>query len=283
MPLPLRSKVCSKSARASLALLVAALLLTGTPPAHAATTTTGPPPLPSLRHLVFNFDVTVNDLTETKIEGMAASSSGGNSGSSPGVSPDSGSRMTAGQTQKRSASTSRKGQIVLDVVAATADLGLVVDVKQVSPDKSEPLTRVAITQDGGLSYDPNFELSAEEIALLRLLGRGVIGGAARAKGDEWTIPQSGSGYNEQTTYKVVDLPNTASEVIDETSVFQQTGIHPADGTVHGKITFDPTVVVPDSATLTSHIRHASLGASTTTDMTIDLSLAEDSFAKKKAP
>ncbi len=283
MPLPLRWRVCSKPASLSVSALSALLFLGGALPALAVTTSATPSPLPSLRHLVFNFDVSVNDATETKIEGMAASSSGGNSGGGPLVSPDSGSRMTAGQTQKRNAATNRKGQIFVDVVAATADLGLVVDVKQVSPDKSEPLTRVAIFQGGALSYDPNFELSAEEIAVLRLLARGVIGGATRAKGEEWTIPQSGSGYNEQTTYKVVDLPGTGSEVIDETSVFQQTGIHPSDGTVHGKITFDPTVVVPDSATLVSHIRHASLGSSTTTDMTIDLTLAEDSFAKKKAP
>ena len=280
MPLPLRSKACCKPASARVCALAAALLFGSALPALAATTNATLPPLPSLRHLVFNFDVTVNDLTETKIEGMAASGQGGNSGSSPNVGPDSGSRMTAGQTQKRSASASRKGQILLDVVAATADLGLVVDVKQVSPDKSEPLTRVAIMQNGALSYDPNFELSAEESALLRLLARGVIGGAARNKGEQWTVPLSGSGYNEQTTYKVDDVPNQSSEVIDESGAFQQTGVHAADGTTHGKITFDPTVVVPVTATLTSHTRRASLGASTTTDMTIDLSLAEDSFAKK---
>ena len=228
MPSPLRSKPCSARAFASVCAAAAAILSASLPAAAATTTTV--PTLPSLRHLVFNFNVTVNDQTETKIEGMAASSAGGNSGGGgPGSSPDSGSRMTAGQTQKRSASSTRRGQIIVDVVAATADLGLVVDVKQESPDKSEPLTRVAITQYGVLNYDPKFELSAEEIALLHLLGRGVIGGSAYQKGDEWDIPPTGKDYTEKTTYKVVDVPSPTSEVIDETGVFQATGVHPANG------------------------------------------------------
>jgi hypothetical protein len=250
-------------------------------PVRAAVTV--PPPLPSIRHLVFNFNVGIDDLTETRIEGNAAGSRGGTEGE-PGAGPATmaGSQVTAGKTNKQRADTSRKGQIIIDVVAATQDGGLVVDVSQDSVDKPEPVTRVAITQDGSLNYNPSAELTPEEAALLRLLARGVIGGVARAKGDTWDIPLTSSGYSEKTTYRVVAITAPSLEQIEADSAFEQTGIHAADGLTREKITFDPTVVVPLAATLSSHVNYKNLGSSTTTNMTIQLDLVSDSFAKKPA-
>jgi hypothetical protein len=266
MPLPLRSKRCSPRTLASAAALAFVATCAGTTlPARAAAT---PAPLPSLRHLVFNFDVGVTNVTNRRIEGNLASGAT--------------SEVEAGKTMTSSAGQTRKGQIVVDVVAATADAGLVVDITQNSPDKAEPLTRVAIASDGTLLYDPKLELSQEEIALLHLLARNVVGGTVHAKGDTWDIPESSANYKGSTTYKVTDVAPPTVELIDVEGSFKATGLHPADGVTHGKVTFDPSLVVPDSANLTSHIvATTSPGVMVTTDLTIQLTLAEDSFAKKK--
>jgi hypothetical protein len=255
-------------------LAVATSLWTVPALAAAAPAAAPPSPLPSLRHLVYNFSIGITDVVESHIEG---NSSGGSY-----TDANASSAVNAGRTTKQSADTRRTGQIIIDVVAATADYGLVVDITQVSTDKNVPLTRVAIAADGTLGYNPNAGLTQEEAAILKLLGRNVIGSAQHTKGETWDIPQTANGYTEKMTYSVVDAPVPTTEVLALDGNFQQTGMHAIDGTETGKIVYNPTVSVPNSALLTTRIHAKDPGTYTTTDMVIDLNLVEDSFAKPKA-
>ena len=125
--------------------LVSALATAGAPAARAADP---PPPLPSLRHLVFAVEIGVKDeyekrlLTTPRIDGVSRRASAKDNQAPP---PD---QRTAAYDRRL------KGFIICDVVAATGDGGLVVDVSEETPERAAPRMRVAIGPNGHLNYPP---------------------------------------------------------------------------------------------------------------------------------
>lgn len=230
----------------------------------AAAALAAPSPLPSLRHLVFHVEFDARTVVERRI-GVAESSGSG--------------EVIAGRTAKLASEEQRKGEITVDVVAATSAGGLVVDVKQDSREKSEPLTRVVIDADGRLRYLPGTELSPEEAALLPLLARDVIGTSVRSKGDAWEVPQTALNFKQSTKYAVVDATPPLIELIDVSGAFVVSGIHPAEGTTSGKVTFNPKFGVPVAASLNSHVRDKEPDQQATTDTSLQLALVSDSLEK----
>jgi len=274
MLLALRSKVWSGLRRLLLDAALAALALGAFAPTAASAADA--PPMPSLRHLVFSFDVSEKDETEKHTE---ATISGANADQSQGVA----SSGAMGHIVKSGATTQRKGQIVIDVLEATQDGGLIVDVKQTSAERAAPVARVGIDWTGGLLVPPTAVVTEEEAALMRLLSRGLMGGATRAKGESWDIVEDSatgtSGLGRKTTLRVTDVTPPNLQTIDLLSTFTQSGIHGVDGTAHGKVDYDSKVLVPRQATLTYHERSQTPEGLITTDLSLQLALVQDSFAK----
>jgi hypothetical protein len=168
------------------------------------------------------------------------------------------------------------GTIQIDVVAATADGGLVVDVRQ-KPGGREPFVRVAIAADGTLSYDERLQLTSEQGQLLKLFGRNVIGPAVRQAGDTWQIVRVPPDTKDDASFRIVEVPGPENELIEIT---ESEGDHAKIGSdsMHGTVRYDPTLSVPTSASFA--IERGS--AMKPTKMTIDLTLVEDSFAAKRS-
>ena len=154
------------------------------------------------------------------------------------------------------ATNTAQGQVAIDVVAATADGGLAVDVRQ-TPGDTAPPVRVGIASNGHLFYDAKVALTLPEIALLELLGRDVIGPTVRNPGETWDIPSQGSGDEEGSSFRVIGVPSQQNEVLDMM------------GPTRGTVTYNPSLSVPLSASL--RIRST----------TVDLTLVEDSLGAAK--
>ena len=79
--------------------------------------------------------------------------------------------------QHTTAAQASKGTIAVDVVQATSDAGLVIDIAETTDALARPKVRMAIAADGTLFFDPGAvaKLSEEELAVARWLGRGFYG------------------------------------------------------------------------------------------------------------
>jgi|GEM_PF-957822 len=231
------------------------------------------PPLPSLRHLTFAVEVTVKDEYEKRQINTTSVTSGLIRRSA----------MTAGQhvpPDVRTAAYDRqlKGEIACDVVAATSDGGLVVDVSEQGSERSSPRIRVAIEPNGHLAYSPATPLFDEEVALLRLLARSVIGSQPHDVGTSWVVEDNGKGYATKTTFRVTAVQGGSDLRLDVDGEFHQDGIDTIVGAVQGKLAYDQSKLVPRTATLDSQSRRETPDGYRTLRVGINLTLLQDSFA-----
>jgi len=207
-----------------------------------------PPTLPSLRRLVFEYAIDTQSVPNDRAPDDVCKS--------------------AEELAQRSAA---QGRIYLDVVAATDDGGLAVDVST-GPTQATPFARVAIAPNGQLTYDPRIRLTTAEATLLRLLGRNVIGPTVRRAGDLWKVP----GGSSNIELRMLDVTSPQSELIclrSGTAISSQTNGIAMQGTVG----YDPALSVPTYAHI---VRTETNGApsNSNTRTTIDFTLLADSFS-----
>ena len=226
-----------------------------------------PPPLPSLRHLVFALDLGLKDEYEKRQESRRRI----------GISrsPRSGDRIPPDQ---RTAAYDRhfKGRIVCDVVAASSDGGLVVDISEDATERAAPPVRVAVEPNGHLSYSPSTTVFEEEAALLRLLARSIIGSQPHDVGASWVVEDNGKGYGSKTTFRVTAVQAADDLRLDLDQQYHQDGI---DGSVQGKVAYDQSKLVPRTATFGAQARRETPDGYRVVSMDIRLSLVEDSFGR----
>jgi len=232
-----------------------------------------PPPLPSLRHLTFAVEVAVKDEYEKRQENSSRVTPGLTRRSGMG----SGGRVP--QTPRTAAYDRQlKGEIVCDVVAATSDGGLVVDVSEEGAERSSPRIRVAIEPNGHLSYSRVAPLFDEEAALLRLMARSVIGSQPHDVGTSWVVEDTGKGYATRTTFHVTAVEGGSDLRLEVDGEFHQDGIDTIIGAVQGKLAYDQSKLVPRTATLASQSRRETPDGYRILRMGINLTLLQDSFA-----
>jgi hypothetical protein len=252
--------------------LVAVLIAAGAPCAQASD---APPPLPSLRHLTFAVDLGLTDEYEKRMQSTARITL-------PGTRRSTASAAQAVPQDQRTSFYDRrlKGTIVCDVVAATSDGGLVVDISEEMTERVAPRMRVAIAPNGHLSYPPTPPLFEEEVALLRLLARSVVGAETRDIGSSWTVEDNGKGYGFKTTYHVV-AHQTANDLrLDLNGEYHQDGLDNLTGALQGKLAYDQSKLVPVTASLDSQARRETPDGYRVVRMAISLMLVEDSFGRR---
>ena len=243
----------------------------------------GAEPVRPMRTLSFDLDLTVAVSRETPGGGIDTARQAAVATKGRIISRSTDRTRGSGEaTVKRTFKA--RGSIVVDVIQATSDAGLVADVAENAADRTRPKVRLAIAQDGALLYDPkNAEnLTEEELAVARWLARGFFGDHPTETGTAWTVDQSMQGRTEVEHYKVV--AHEAQRVtLDYTLDEKVAGVTGYEATRAGSLVYDTALVVPLKATFQTQARRQVQGASDTTHTTIAITLTSDSFAPKPKP
>jgi hypothetical protein len=179
----------------------------------------------------------------------------------------------------RSSEASDDGSLTIDVIGATADLGLVVDAAFAGKNSQQPAIRVAIFPDGHLAYDPARQLSVEAARVLPLLSRGLLNGRDVAPGATWktVAPAPAKGV---MTYRIIDVHGTQATIGIEADL-KVPGPRGYDEQDQGKTTYATDRVCPVIVDLQSRTRRSpSADQYVTTTAHISATLVSDSFAKK---
>ncbi len=159
----------------------------------AASAADAPKPL---RELVYDVTYTAHTTHETKSSGFNGAYGGGPGGDASAPSGEG--------SEAHFMDGSDHGTLTLDVIAATADGGLVVDASFTGGTRVQPVTRVAVFSDGRLSADPAHPLCPEAIRVLPLIARGFVAGRDVSPGASWTT-ESSVPVRGSLTYRVTRL------------------------------------------------------------------------------
>jgi hypothetical protein len=216
-------------------------------------------PLAVLRHMTFDVSYNVRSRVDTKESGF----NGPLSGTSTGNGPNSESR----------------GTISVDVVAATADGGLVVDVSENTVRNSAPI-RVGIT-DKALFYDRNAVVTEEERMLLHYLARDFVKEGTLAVDTSWVEETKDTGGSGRTTYRVTAVDQSAKTIsVDIAGTSSATGVGAFDAKTSGTMTYDMGTLVPLSLSLETRTTMETSSGLTTIDAQMTSTLRDDSLQKK---
>ncbi len=173
-----------------------------------------------------------------------------------------------------------KGSISVEVLSATDDAGLVVDVAENAAERTRIKVRMVVGPDGALAYDPANEqnVTEEEIAVVRWLARGFYGDHPRVAGTAWTNDQSANGRVDVERYRVLSQDRdrvTLEYALDEKAA----GVTGYDASRRGSLVYDTALIVPVKASFQSSSRRQIGPTMSTLRSTITLTLTADSFAR----
>ena len=241
----------------------------------AASAADAPVPIKALRTLVYDVTYSARTTHEVKSSGFNGGYGGGGGGmtdTSSGVAAGSG-----GASQFMNGDD--RGKLTIDVIAAPADGGLVVDTAFAGSTNVQPTTRVAIFKDGRISADPAHPLAPETLRLLPLIARGFIADRDVSAGSTWSIaaPAPAKGT---TTYKVQSSDGHLARIAIE-GVMTVPGPTGFDESDQGVTTYATDVVSPVSYDVTARIhRQLGIDQSMTTSAHLTATLVSDTMAKK---
>lgn len=175
---------------------------------------------------------------------------------------------------------SAQGSITIDVLEATDDAGLVVEVAEDAPKRERPKVKVGIAADGTLFYDPaNYDkLTEEELAVVRWLGRNFYGDHPKEVGTAWTVDQSTNGRTDIERYRVLardDARVTLDYALEERSA----SVGAYAGTRAGSIVYDTVMILPVKVSFESVSRRQIGQSYDTLRTSIRMTLTADTFAK----
>jgi hypothetical protein len=250
-------------------LALAAVALLAQPLAASAADAPAPKPL---RTLVYEVTYSAHSMHTKRTSGFNGGYGGDPSGAGIGVSAGNG---TAGVGIDGDDS----GRLSVDVIAATPDGGLVVDVAYAGRTTSQPKVRVALLPDGRMSAAPSQPLSTESLHLLPLLCRGFIANRDVAPGATWDVEQT-PPIKGKTTYRVDSLDGNRAKLALEGSM-SVSGPNGFDETDRGTTTYATDLVNPVAYDVSLHIsKQIGTEETITTTARMTAQLVSDSFAKR---
>ncbi len=236
------------------------VLACGTLPAVAAGTSGADAQSKPLRTLTYDLEMTVGNVREIRVDAIGTAGSG---------------------ITNTGAALESRGSISVDVIAATADGGLVVDVWENASNRSHAKVRVAIAKSGAVVYDPKQgdNVTVEEYALLGWLGRGFYAAPADPPGTAWDTDATVQGVTGKNHYRVVSVDGDVVKLDCKTEQ-RASGANSFDMTRTGTLEYDMKMSAPRSANY-QEINHSQrLGHYDTTNVSVSLKLTSDTFAKK---
>jgi hypothetical protein len=189
-----------------------------------------------------------------------------------------GSVAGSGRVDRRFGSDDR-GTLTVAVVAATADSGLVVDVSLVGKELTQPVVRVAIWEDGTLSYDPKATLSRQAIGVLPFLARGFIAGRDVNPGSNWIVPPAKSAEGD-TKYHVVSVEGRRATLEVQSNKVVRGAAGFAES-AQGTAVYETDLISPVSLDLYSTVRRdVSVNEADTINVHLVATMVSDTFAKR---
>lgn len=216
-------------------------------------------PAPVLRHLRFSVS------SDATVSARVSASNFGSSGSANALGPE----------------ERRTGTVTADVVAATGDGGLAVDVSE-QDDQHVAAAPVRVGVLGTDLYVPaGVDLTDEERMVLHGLARGLVQPTTLTVGTRWTEDVHSGSTSGRTTYTITSVDDAAKTLV--ASIAGTSGARGLDAyaaTTTGTMDYDVGRSVPTSLTMRT-TRVVDKGDKTyTTDGTMTAKLVDDSFAKK---
>jgi len=228
-------------------------------------------PIRPIRSLVYDVSYSAHSRHDKKTSGFNGGYGGDPNGGSPGV----GGSGTASVAMDASDS----GRLTIDVIAATGDAGLVVDVTYTGRLNGQPTMRVALYPDGRITADPSKSLSTEALHILPLLARGFMANRTVEVGASWTVPAPAPAKGA-TTFRVSGVDGANATIALDGSI-SVGGVNGFDESDHGTTTYATDLISPLSYDVTARIRRQLSGEETiTTDAHLVAKLVSDTFVKK---
>jgi hypothetical protein len=219
---------------------------------------------------VYNVQYTAHSIHSKRTSGLNGAYGSG-AGGGPAVSSGSATAAVAGDSDDA-------GVLAIDVVAATADSGLVVDVTYTGRNTSQPTTRVALFADGRMSADPAKPLGPPALHLLPLLARGFIANRIVEPGATWDVPQT-PPMRGKTTYTVSRYDGTRATIALDGSMTVP-GASGFEETDRGTTTYETDLINPVAFDVTIKIwKPVAMDEEITTNARLVATLVKDSFAK----
>jgi hypothetical protein len=234
-----------------------------------------------VRTLVYDLAVSVGNVRKTKIEERASPAYMPRRSSNVAPPPAPQRRPASGEASSVAA-IDAKGSIVVDVMAATADGGLVVDFTESATGRNRPKVRFAITGDGQVAFDPKEaeNVTPEELALARWLARGFFGEHPTDRGTEWTNDQSNNGLSGAEHYRVTAAAESRV-TLEFATEEKSAGAASYGETRQGSLVYDTVLIVPVRVSYQGQAHRDVFGAYDTTLTSVTLTLRSDTFAKKR--
>lgn len=226
-------------------------------------------PVRVLRSLVYDVSYAAHTRHDKKTSGFNGGY--GSDAAAPGVSGSGTASVAMDGTDS--------GRLTIDIVAATQDGGLVVDVLYAGKLNNSPKMRVALFPDGRLSADPTKTLGPEALHILPLLARGFMANRTVQLGATWTV-QAPPPAKGATTFRVSGLDGPNATIALEGSI-SVGGVNGFDESDRGTTTYATDLISPLSYDLNSRIRRQVAADETiTTDAHLVATLVSDNFYKQ---
>jgi hypothetical protein len=168
-----------------------------------------------------------------------------------------------------------KGTLRVDVIAATGDLGLVVDASFAGEKTKQAPVRVAILGDGRLAFDPKLNIAPELVEFLPLLARGLLGDKDHPAGSSWSAPapQPLAGTR---MFRVTSADDTTANLSITTDA-KVGGGQGYERHEESTLAYRPKLSTPVRYDTRIRLRRQGLNGPETTDLHLTAALATDSF------
>lgn len=218
------------------------------------------PVLKPLRTLTYDLEMTVGNTRQIHVDAIGTAGSG---------------------VSNTGAGYQTRGSVTIDIIAATADLGLVVDVSETAPNRSHPKVRIAVSGNGALSYDPKVaqNINEEEDTLVRWLARNFYAGPIDPPGTVWNLDVSAGIVKGIEHYRVTAVA-AKTVTFDYKAESSARGAQSFDMTRTGTLVYDTARFAPTRASYQEVTRSSRIGKDDTANVSVDLKLTNDTLAIK---
>ena len=175
-----------------------------------------------------------------------------------------------------------QGTIDADVIAVDANNALLIRIAENTDNRKAPAVLVGVQDLGQVNSSPADQrnLNEEELALLGMLGRGVVNEHDLAPGSTWKVQNNIPNGTDETTYTVKSMVGDTQANIGFERVMKVTGSQPFDISTHGTMLYDFKKSIPIAASILQRV-HQEGSNQSTTDLSFEYHLSKDSLTTAK--
>jgi hypothetical protein len=215
-----------------------------------------------VRHLVYNFDITMNTISTVHDSGIDGGPVSGASNYNSGAQMD-------------------QGTITVDVMQVQPDTGLVVKIAENARNRRDAVPTLCVTYGNGavVCDQSHGQLNEEEMNLLRFLGRNFVNPALIDAHNHWRYASTDAQSSETNDYTI---GKTTGDLLDISyqRVLKVQGAQGFDATTDGTLTYNKAMTMPVAIKeQTTTRKNTGSGNYDTVRQDMSFTLAQDSMAQ----